>query len=201
MTRIMYVQGRYSKLQLADGTRIFVQTHPTGIKVSQMFLGLIPTRMLWEFQLPLAIQGPVEASPVAKELLDIVLQSVEHCSTLAEVMDQLGQNTEPLLNNHTQELRRAAKVLRERDIINDFSALLANRKAEGKILLPESLLPHPKEEIRTAFMHAIEESTDEQWTEWLEVGLMYLEHFAPDAEVPADPLENTRAWARRQGSE
>ncbi len=49
-----------------------------------------------------------------------------------------------------------------------------------------SLLPYPKEDIRAALIRSIEVTTDDVNKEALEVGLLVLDDFVPDEEVPVD---------------
>jgi hypothetical protein len=52
--------------------------------------------------------------------------------------------------------------------------------------VPMSLLPYPKEDIRTALIRSIEVTTDDVMKEALKVGLLVLDDFIPDEEVSAD---------------
>ncbi len=54
------------------------------------------------------------------------------------------------------------------------------------MLVPMSLLPYPKEDIRAALIRSIELTTDDVMKEALKVGLLVLDDFIPDEEVPAD---------------
>jgi len=164
-----------------------------------MLLGLIPTSTLWEFRLPFVIRGAATTSTLAKDMLDLVLQSIEQCNTLRELTDHLNRHTVTLLNDYIKRLREAARALDERDIIRNYGAVLESLEAEGNALLqPMSRLPHPKEQIRAALINAIETTTDENIKEALQVALFCLDDFVPDAEVPVDPIENALAWARRR---
>lgn len=98
--RITYVPGRYSQLRLLDGSNVFVQTLPQSLKVSRMALRFLPTRKLWEYNLPLEIRTPSRICDTARELLDLVLQSIEHCGTLAQVQQKLQSETTSMLDSY-----------------------------------------------------------------------------------------------------
>ncbi len=49
-----------------------------------------------------------------------------------------------------------------------------------------SLLPYPKEDTRAALIRSIELTTDDVMKEALKVGLLVLDDFVPDEEVPVD---------------
>lgn len=97
--RITYVSGKYSQLKLLDGSSVFVQTLPQSLKVSRMVLKFIPTGAIWEYKLPFQIRTPTQATDIAKKLLDLVLQSIEHCKTLTELQQKLNTETGLIVDN------------------------------------------------------------------------------------------------------
>jgi hypothetical protein len=98
--RITYVCGQYSQLKLLDGTTVFVETLPQSLRVSKMVLRSIPTKTLWEYKLPFEIRTPTQPSDIAKELLDLVLQSIAHCKTLTELKQKLQSETGTVLEDY-----------------------------------------------------------------------------------------------------
>jgi hypothetical protein len=85
-------------------------------------------------------------------------------------------------------------------------------KATGKLLYPESLLPHPKETISRAFSRIYEEMERIHVQHWNGFSKdiyfrveMALDQFAPDDEVPDDPAKNLVAyrwrWLNRDGGQ
>lgn len=68
----------------------------------------------------------------------------------------------------------------------------------ARLLMPQSKLPYPKEVIRFALKAVTEITRDEQIKERLKIGLVLLDDFVPDKEVPKDFEENLKVWALRQ---
>ena len=64
--------------------------------------------------------------------------------------------------------------------------MLENLENQLGMLVPMSLLPYPKEDIRAALIRSIELTTDDVMKEALKVGLLVLDDFIPDEEVPFD---------------
>ncbi len=71
-------------------------------------------------------------------------------------------------------------------IVRDYSVVIESLENQLGMLLPMSLLPYPKEDIRAALVRSIELTTDDVKKEALKVGLLFLDDFIPDEEVPAD---------------
>jgi len=61
-------------------------------------------------------------------------------------------------------------------------------------LRPLSTLPYPKEAIRQALKNLLLHSQDSEYRQALQTGLLVLDDFIPDEEVPMDKGENTRKW-------
>jgi hypothetical protein len=92
----------------------------------------------------------------------------------------------------------------------DYGAVLETlqerSKRTGMSLHPESLLPYPKEVIRSAFaiiIDLMERRKSQQWRGvskevFLGAWQVLEERFAPDAEVPEDPVEILMAFYRWQ---
>ena len=97
-----------------------------------------------------------------------------------------------------------------RRILGDYGAVLEtiNELRDGRTIMlhPESKLPYPKEVIRAASAYAFEHMErcgGQQWSGMpknvLEITEMTLDyHFAPDQEVPWNPIENFLAFHRRE---
>ncbi len=71
-------------------------------------------------------------------------------------------------------------------IVRDYGVVIESLETQLEMLLPMSLLPYPKEDIRAALIRSIEVTTDDVMKEALKVGLLVLDDFIPDEEVPAD---------------
>ena len=71
-------------------------------------------------------------------------------------------------------------------IVRDYSVVIESLENQLGMLVPMSLLPYPKEDIRAALIRSIELTTDDVMKEALKVGLLFLDDFIPDEEVPAD---------------
>ena len=73
-----------------------------------------------------------------------------------------------------------------RKIVRDYGVVIESLENQLGVLVPMSLLPYPKEDIRAALIRSIEVTTDDVMKEALKVGLLVLDDFVPDEEVPAD---------------
>jgi hypothetical protein len=71
-------------------------------------------------------------------------------------------------------------------IVRDYGVVIESLENQPGMLVPMSLLPYPKEDIRAALIRSIELTTDDVMKEALTVGLLVLDDFIPDEEVPAD---------------
>jgi len=71
-------------------------------------------------------------------------------------------------------------------IVRDYSVVIESLENQPGMRVPMSLLPYPKEDIRAALIRSIELTTDDVMKEALEVGLLVLDDFIPDEEVPVD---------------
>ncbi len=71
-------------------------------------------------------------------------------------------------------------------IVRDYGVVIESLENQLGTLLPMSLLPYPREDIRVALIRSIELTTDDVMKEALKVGLLVLDDFIPDEEVPAD---------------
>ncbi len=71
-------------------------------------------------------------------------------------------------------------------IVRDYGVVIESLETQLGMLVPMSLLPYPKEDIRAALLRSIELTTDDVMKEALKVGLLVLDDFIPDEEVPAD---------------
>ena len=73
-----------------------------------------------------------------------------------------------------------------RKIVRDYGVVIESLENQLGVLVPMSLLPYPKEDIRAALIRSIEVTTDDVMKEALKAGLLVLDDFVPDEEVPAD---------------
>ncbi len=71
-------------------------------------------------------------------------------------------------------------------IVRDYGVVIESLENQLGTLLPMSLLPYPREDIRVALIRSIELTTDDVMKEALKVGLLVLDDFIPDEEVPPD---------------
>jgi hypothetical protein len=71
-------------------------------------------------------------------------------------------------------------------IVRDYGVVIESLENQLGVLVPMSLLPYPKEDIRAALIRSIELTTDDVMKEALKVGLLVLDDFVPDEAVPAD---------------
>ncbi len=68
-------------------------------------------------------------------------------------------------------------------IVRDYGVVIESLENQLGMLVPMSLLPYPKEDIRAALIRSIEVTTDDVMEEALKVGLLVLDDFIPDEEV------------------
>ncbi len=71
-------------------------------------------------------------------------------------------------------------------IVGDYGVVIESLETQLGMLVPMSLLPYPKEDIRAALIRSIELTTDDVMKEARKVGLLVLDDFIPDEEVPVD---------------
>ncbi len=71
-------------------------------------------------------------------------------------------------------------------IVRDYGVVIESLENQLGTQVPMSLLPYPKEDISAALIRSIELTTDDVMKEALKVGLLFLDDFIPDEEVPAD---------------
>ncbi len=71
-------------------------------------------------------------------------------------------------------------------IVRDYGVVIESLENQLGMPVPMSLLPYPKKDIRAALIRSIELTTDDVMKEALKVGLLVLDDFIPDEEVPAD---------------
>ncbi len=71
-------------------------------------------------------------------------------------------------------------------IVRDYGVMIESLENQLGTQVPMSLLPYPKEDIRAAVIRSIEVTTDDVMKEAIKVGLLVLDDFIPDEEVPAD---------------
>lgn len=100
MKKVTYVEGQYSQIKLDDESRIFVETLPEIVRAKKMILGIIPTKIIWEFRFPFYIRTVGEAWEIAKEVLNLVLESIDDCKTIEELEQKLEGETTALLNDY-----------------------------------------------------------------------------------------------------
>jgi hypothetical protein len=77
MKKITYVIGQYSQFELDDGVGFFLEPLPEKVRIKKMVLGFIPTKTPWEFRFPFYTRTVGEAWALAKEMLDLILQSID----------------------------------------------------------------------------------------------------------------------------
>lgn len=199
MKPVTYEPGRFAQVKLGDGTRLFVRTVAFGINVRRMVFAMVPTGLVWEYSAPFRIRTHVggPASGLEKWLLDTVLKHLSYCQTLPEahgILSRLSQGLERVFED-------PARFADDSDVIAAYGETLTRLSApeapKRGPLMPESELRHSKERIRAAFDRMIG-VTPEAEREEMRVSLMFLDDFAPDAEVPLDLLRNVEAWARKR---
>lgn len=208
MKKITYSAGQYSQLRLNDGTKIFVETLPESIRVKKLLFGVIPTKKIWEFAFPFYIRTAVESWGSSKEILDIVLETIEGAENLQELKKHLYGDTSKALRNYVKEHGDEAS-----DISTDKVGMLALkqisnpkslRKIEtivheyGKVMektaqempekypaavFPQSLLPYSKETIKKSLESFIMHTEDEGKIATLKLALDWLAGFIGDKEA------------------
>lgn len=213
MKKVTYIAGQYSQLKLDEGSRIFLETLPKKIRIKKMFLGIIPTKTIWEFKFPFYIRTVGEAWDIAKEVLDIVLESIKDSNGIKELEQKLKSETTLLLNTYidNNEARayqigieklgsfaakkyiQSSPILKDTmaipsdimDIIGDYGKVLEDLPKEGdnNFFHPISKLPHSKEKIENALNTALKIAKDGQMIKHLKLVLAALKTFIPDDEV------------------
>ncbi|MEK6690508.1 MAG: hypothetical protein AABY78_04285 [Nitrospirota bacterium] len=121
MKKITYVAGQYSQFKLNDGTRLFIETLPEKVRIKKMVLCFIPTKILWDFSFPFYIRTVGRAWDLAKEILDLVLQSIEDCKTLNELKQRLHSETTSLLLDWVERNKERA-YLKGMEELGSFAA-------------------------------------------------------------------------------
>ncbi len=72
------------------------------------------------------------------------------------------------------------------EIVRGYGVVIESLENQLGMPVPMSLLPYPKEDIRAALIRSIELTPDDVMKEALKVGLLVLDDFVPDEEVPVD---------------
>lgn len=226
LDKITYASGQFCQFKLADGKRLYLETLPEKVRIKKIILGLVPTKKVWEFNFSFYIRTVGEAWDLSKEILDLVLDSIDNCKTFDELQRRLNNETTTLLNQYIQEnklrvyrigveklgrfavkkyldssplARDAAKIpLEVANIVGNYGKVLEESSNLGNLLHPLSKLPYPKEKIENALKTALGCVTDEYLSKAYQVALFSLEDFIPDDEVPKNREENKRAWMARR---
>lgn len=224
MEKITYIKGQYSQLKLEDGSRILVETLPEMVRVKKMILGIIPTETVWEFKFYFYIRTVGEAWDLAKEILDLVLASIENCKTIEEIRKTLRSKTNQLLAEYVKSNEERAITIgieklgsfaakkylgrfqKFKDVIAIPSDIMQIIGEYGKVLEelggmglhPISKLPYSKDKIKNALNVALKIVTDKEFKGHLEMALSALENFVPDNEVPKNLVDNLKAWAENK---
>ena len=88
-------------------------------------------------------------------------------------------------------------------IIHAYGKVLEDlsENEDALLLISEEKLPYPKEVIHTALEAAIEITKDEQMKDHLKGGLLFLNDFTSEKEVPSNFAENLKVWANKQKSD
>lgn len=227
MKRVTYVSGKYSQLELDDGSSVFIETLPEKVRVKKMILGAIPSKTIWEYKFPFYIRTVGSAWTLAEQVLDLVLESVKDCTTIHGLEKRLIHDTVHILKvfvdqnepqSHLMGIERLGIVGAKKSIegsptmrdvvaipseimgiIGDYGGVLAERTEP---IQPISRLPHPKEKIECAFRIALGIAKDEKMREHLRSCLLALDDFVPDEEVSrmrANPGARLEAWIKRLG--
>jgi len=208
MKRITYVKGQYSKIKLDDGSRIFVEILPDRVRAKKMVLGIIPTKLIWEFVFPFYIRTAIEAWDSSKAILDIALESIENVKNLVELKAILEGSTSKILREYTKEHGESAReismdkvgvhalkqILNPKDLSEIETIVHAYGKTQEKVaqeimtkypamVFPKSLLPYPKEKIQKALSESLRYVDDEQMAENLKSCAVFLEGFIDDEEA------------------
>ena len=201
MRRVAYRPGQFAQILLDDGKRLFLELRPNGLTVRRLALGgLLPTTLIWRYQSPFPLRKVGRGNRLGESLLEALIEAVEQCSGLNQVLPMLGQLGDFLdrefLDSFSsdEELPPPGPV----DILRAYAAVLARCARENRGLLwPESMLPYPKDTIRTTIEVLLATRTDEEMGVGLQEGLDLLDDFIPDGEVPRDVAANMRLWAKR----
>lgn len=195
MTRLTYRPGQFAQVKLADGTRLFLRLTPDGLTVRRMALGgLLPTGLLWSYRSPYLLRAVGPGNPLGSQLLEALLAAVEACGTVEQL--QAGLETLTALLDRLL-LHGQAPPANYSGVVKAYGAVwetIAQRESLG-LLLPQSVLPFPKEVIREALEYALALPCDPEMRRGLLGGLDSLDDFISDEEVPVDLTENALLWA------
>lgn len=208
MKRVTYVEGQYSQIKLADGSRVFVEILPDRVRAKKMVLGVIPTKLIWEFVFPFYIRTAVEAWDSSKMILNIVLELVENVKDLPELKTILESDANKALRGYTKEHGEKAReisvdkvgihalkqMLNPKDLSEIETIVHEYGKIQEKVaqeimskypamVFPKSLLPYPKEKIQKALSDALRYVKDQQMAENLKSCSVFLEGFIDDEEA------------------
>lgn len=77
------------------------------------------------------------------------------------------------------------------EVVGAYSKVLAE---DTRLLKPLSSLPYPRAKIEEALQLALHNARDAEIRRDLERAREALKDFIPNANVPADPDENAKAW-------
>jgi len=222
MKKITYVAGQYSQLKLDDGSRVFLETLPEKVRIKKLIFGIIPTKTIWEFAFPFYIRTAIEAWESSKNILEIVLETIQGIENLEELKARLERETSKALRDYVKEHGEEA-----RDISADKVGMLALKqmlnpkslqKTEaiiheyGKVLekvgqetiqkypalvFPKSLLPYPKEVIEKALEESLRYYDDEKIKGSIKFSLGSLVGFIDDEEANKRNSEMLKILAER----
>ncbi len=125
--------------------------------------------------------------------------SIEQLKKLKQVLEELAEEREVLrkgMLNCLPGLKDFTGLPNETtDIIGAYGGVLERQIEHACWVSPDSVLPYPKEEIRCAFVTALEQVSDATLRLHLQTGLSSLDaHFAPDIELPSGPIRDAEQW-------
>lgn len=208
MKLVTYVEGQYSQIKLDDGSRIFLEALPEKVRIKKMILGIIPTGMIWEFAFPFYIRTAVEAWESSKNILEIVLETIQGIENLAELKNRLENETSKALRNYIREHGEEARDIsadkvgmialkqmmnpkslqKTEKIIHEYGKVLEKLGQETMqkypaLVFPESLLPYPKEVIKRALEESLRYYEDEKIRGSIKFSLGSLVAFIDDEEA------------------
>ncbi len=102
---ISHKPGEVFMFRLVDGSKLYLETLPQAIRLRKLVLGFIPTKTLWEFRFPFFIRTVGKASDLARETMELVVQSIGDCRTAPDVQRRLETKTTAVLNEYVTAKR------------------------------------------------------------------------------------------------
>jgi hypothetical protein len=181
------------------------------IIAERLILGFYP-KLIWKFDPPshvalsLSLFLPHEISSINKNLLNIVVQSVENCKNLKQLERMLELELRSKIQNYLtrhqdkfysfEEIVELLNTPREfLDTISEYQAVLDKSHLRNNFLVSSSLLPKSKDHIENVLRESLQLTSSKRRRKELLDGLFWLNFFVGDRDIPPDKSMRAKLWA------